>query len=122
MQWTTLEPARYQRLFLPTAQASPNNHSGDDGGPAAVPEPEGEATLLPEDNVAVLDSHRQTPLSFVFRPDLGKLINPTKESLAEGTDTHAVMHGRISVNPLKAAFEAGKVPQGIETEAGVWKL
>lgn len=93
IQWTEMAKTQYHRLFKSTAKAS--TEPKDAGGPAAVPLDKGEETsggqaADDEDALKLHDEHLSTPLSFKFAPDISHLVTPSPESIAEGSDTHAV--------------------------------
>lgn len=105
VEFTTMARTSYQRLFKSTTKAP-----ADNGGPAAIPESEdGEAKE--DDNIFQLrDEHHAIPLSFAFAPDISSIIDPHPASLVQGTDTHAIHSGKISVTPLLASFASGPPP------------
>lgn len=137
MAYTTLGPGRYGRLFTPKTEATSNAHlfegsSAVPGGPAAVPESEEvEAAKHPKAG----NQHQVElggKLSFAFKPDIAKLINP--DQLHSGTDIECVSYslwhsrcgiqadvsfralhaGLISITPLRASFAMGDVPAGLQ--------
>ncbi|KAK4058077.1 hypothetical protein OIO90_000816 [Microbotryomycetes sp. JL221] len=108
IQWTAMARNKYGRLFKSISEAPQQAPAKDEGGPAAIPQDEDETHVLPrEDESSELrmhDEHFEKPLSFVFSPDIGGLINPTPSSVQEGTDTHAILDGVVSITPLFTAF------------------
>ncbi|GAA5904316.1 hypothetical protein JCM6882_003194 [Rhodosporidiobolus microsporus] len=133
VQWTTMAQTGYGALFRPTTDPTPFS-TGDQSGPAAVPEPTGddddEARAAKKQKVEsgdeallVKEEHSSQPLRFKFAPDLSALVNPNPADLVDGTDKHALHHGVISITPVRAAFAEVAAPGGIEVdEKGVWKL
>ena len=123
VQWTTLAPRKYGRLFVPLEQAKPETEAeadAEEAGPAAV------AIHSPPPRETPQPSIRSTSTAFRFKPDIGSLIAPDASSLIPGTDIWAIHHGIISITPLRSTFAAGAVHGAIETEGGsgngLWKL
>lgn len=123
VQWTTLSPRKYGRLFVPLEQAKPKNQAEEDAeeaGPAAVP------IHSPPPRETPPSSIRSTSTAFKFKPDIGALIAPDASTLVPGTDIWAIHHGIVSITPLRSSFEAAAIHTGIETEEGggkgLWKL
>ncbi|KAM0793196.1 hypothetical protein ACM66B_000666 [Microbotryomycetes sp. NB124-2] len=124
IEWCTVARNQYGRLFKSIAEAPPTK---DDGGPAAIPQDEDETRVVPsepEDNTALKmhDEHFERPLKFVFSPDIGGLVNPTPSSVKEGTDTHAILNGVVSITPLHAAFAEAPVPKAAANTGLRWRL
>ncbi|KAM0756167.1 sure-like protein [Meredithblackwellia eburnea MCA 4105] len=128
IQWTTMARTQYQRLFksiakAPEAKPAFSGDGEDDGGPAAIPENPDETVRVPQDKegdcVRFRDEHNTRPLKFIFSPDIGPLVNPNENSLVEGTDSHTLHSGAISVTPIRAAFEPAATPPHKFKKAGL---
>lgn len=123
VQWTTLAPRKYGRLFVPIEQAKPENQAeeeAEEAGPAAVP------IHSPPPREANPPAIRSATTAFRFKPDIRALIAPDASTLIPGTDIWAIHNGIISITPLRSTFEAGAVHTAIDTEdgsgKGIWKL
>lgn len=82
IQWTTMAPTSYHRLFKSISEAPAPQK--DEGGPAAIAQDEDEnATVkeVEEDCLKMHEEHLSRPLKFVFAPEIGALVNPTPSSL-----------------------------------------
>ncbi|ORY86724.1 survival protein sure-like phosphatase/nucleotidase [Leucosporidium creatinivorum] len=125
VQWTTMALTSYERLFKSISEA-PGPHE-DEGGPSALPlgaNGSAEVKEGDEDRLKIHVDHLTRPLKFVFEPDLTALLNPPASSLKEGTDTHALLGGAISITPIKTAFAAADIPASANVaQTGLkWRL
>lgn len=123
VQWTTMAPTKYGRLFVPQEQAKPETSAeadAEEAGPAAVP------IHSPPPVENTVPGIKATSTSFRFKPDIGSLVRPDAATLTPGTDIWAIHHNIVSITPLRSCFEAAAVHSAIETEEGsgkgLWKL
>ncbi|CEQ38966.1 SPOSA6832_00437, partial [Sporobolomyces salmonicolor] len=148
VHWTTMAHTRYGRLFKSISE--PASSSADQGGPAAIPEPD-ESSINNvcdgDENLMVKDEHLSQKLHFAFAPDIDHLVNPRPEDMVrsrlflmfishssasitlfpiqqeEGEDRTSLHYGGVSVTPVRAAFAEAPVPKGIPLVDGYkWRL
>lgn len=117
--WTSLGYNKYSRLFAPADDTGDTIEQtrARSAGPAAV-KAESSAT-----DKSSTKQTAQAATAFRFKPDISALVNPSEDSLVEGTDLHALHTGCVSVTPLLTTFAMGQNSSAIEVgDKGLWKL
>lgn len=86
VEFTTMARTYYGRLFKSTSKAGPLSPIPA-AGPGALPEGQEDEMVEVEeiDRSALREEHLTKPLSFVFAPDIGSLINPSPAAMVRGT-------------------------------------
>ncbi|GAA5892675.1 hypothetical protein JCM5296_003994 [Sporobolomyces johnsonii] len=125
VHWTTMAHTRYGRLFKSISEPA-SSSAADQGGPAAIPEPD-ESSIKNvcdgDEDLMVKDEHLSQKLHFAFAPDIHHLVNPRPEDMREGEDRTSLHYGGVSVTPVRAAFAEAPVPKGIPLIDGYkWRL